>query len=129
MKYILPIVLLVVAIFLLTRLANKKPKPFKDILAPQLDIHLKQLPGSILLDVRTPKETSQGMIPGATEIDFYNTGFRKNVSKVEKGKPIIIYCRTGVRSVKAAYILDSLGYTDLYNLKGGYKAWLATQKK
>jgi rhodanese-related sulfurtransferase len=46
-------------------------------------------------------------------------------NKVEKNKPVVVMCRSGKRSAAAIMQLEQLGYTDLYNLKGGILAWAA----
>ncbi|HQV00845.1 MAG: rhodanese-like domain-containing protein [Bacteroidia bacterium] len=43
--------------------------------------------------------------------------------KISKSKPVIIHCRSGSRSTTAVKALEQLGYTNLYNLKGGIMAW------
>ena len=40
-------------------------------------------------------------------------------------KPIIVYCRAGSRSAQAAEFLDANAHDDIYNMLGGYTAWLA----
>ena len=47
---------------------------------------------------------------------------------LKKQEPLLIYCRSGVRSVRAADILEKEGYTHLYNLLGGIKAWRSADK-
>ena len=74
-----------------------------------------------LLDVRTPREFQEGFIEGATLINFYDTDFVKKVhSKFDKNRPLYIYCAVGSRSKEAGYNLVLEGFTEIYNLKGGY---------
>lgn len=47
-----------------------------------------------------------------------------NVDKISKDKPVVIHCRSGVRSANAIkFLQENHGYTNLYNLKGGILAW------
>src|SRR4051812_24890893 len=47
-----------------------------------------------------------------------------NAEKISKEKPVIVYCRSGARSASAIHLLEQkLGYSNLYNLRGGIKAW------
>jgi len=47
-----------------------------------------------------------------------------NVEKISKDKPVVIHCRSGARSGNVVQYLESnLGFTNLYNLKGGILAW------
>jgi rhodanese-related sulfurtransferase len=50
-------------------------------------------------------------------------GILIEADKVAKDKPVIVQCRSGKRSAAAIMQLESLGYTNLYNLQGGILAW------
>ena len=77
----------------------------------------------IVLDVRTPQETAQGVIPNAVTIDFYSPDFKEQVANLDKSKPVYVYCKSGGRSSNAAQILKDLGFKEIYNLNGGITAW------
>ena len=77
----------------------------------------------IMLDVRTQEEYDEGYIEGCTHIDWYNDDFKASVEKLDKTKPIYVYCHSGGRSKKAANLLVTLGFGEVYNLKGGIQAW------
>ena len=79
----------------------------------------------ILLDVRTPKEVAQGKIPGASVLNIYDENFERKLNFMQKDKPIYVYCRSGVRSVKASRILAGAGFTRIENVEGGIMAWQA----
>ncbi|MCY7363242.1 MAG: rhodanese-like domain-containing protein [Ignavibacteria bacterium] len=78
-----------------------------------------------ILDVRTAAECDSGYIEGALNIDFYNTDFKNLLSKLDKNKTYLVYCRVGRRSGLTCNTLNELGFTKLYNLKGGIKEWRA----
>ncbi|MGA1030603.1 MAG: rhodanese-like domain-containing protein [Flavobacteriaceae bacterium] len=79
--------------------------------------------GHSLIDVRTPEEFAQGHIEGAQNLNFLATDFSEKAQKFNKKEPLLLYCRSGNRSAKAAKILDSLGFQQLFDLKGGFLAW------
>lgn len=81
------------------------------------------------IDVRTPKEYKEGHIEGAKNIDFLGEDFLKQFSKLDKEKPVYIYCRSGNRSAKASEKLSAEGFENVIDLKGGYKAWSAMQEE
>ena len=83
----------------------------------------KERPEAILLDVRTPNEVAQGIIKDAIIIDFYDKQFKEKVDKLDKSKPILIYCRSGRRSGIAMSTLRELGFSEVYNLQGGIIEW------
>ncbi len=76
-----------------------------------------------LIDVRTPKEFTSEHIKGAININYYKKELFKNeMAKLDKSKPVYVYCRSGVRSSKSAKILKNAGYM-VYDLKGGILDW------
>lgn len=50
-------------------------------------------------------------------------GILIEADKVDKTKPVVVMCRSGKRSAAAIMQLEQLGYTNLYNLRGGILAW------
>ena len=76
-----------------------------------------------LVDVRTPQEYAQGHIGNAKNINLFDPNFQKNLLKLDKNKPVYVYCRSGHRSGKASKILKKLGFKKVYDLKGGYLNW------
>ena len=82
-----------------------------------------------LVDVRTPGELRYGFIESSLFINFFDNNFtEKAVHKLDKNKPVYLYCRTGNRSGKATKILQEKGY-EVYNVLGGYNQWKKENKK
>lgn len=80
--------------------------------------------GIELIDVRTIREYEAGHIENSKNIDVLKKEeFTRKIQKLDKNKPIYIYCRTGNRSREAAKILHKAGFKDIIDLKGGYLAW------
>ncbi len=78
----------------------------------------------VIIDVRTPPEVkSEGKIPNSILIPLGTLSRQIDKLKNYKDKKIIVYCRSGNRSVSAARILKSLGFDNVYNLKGGIINW------
>jgi rhodanese-related sulfurtransferase len=77
----------------------------------------------VLLDVRTAEEVAQGSIEGAEVIDFYGDDFRQKIEALDKDKTYLVYCRSGGRSGKTCKMMQEIGFTNLYNLEGGYSNW------
>lgn len=78
-----------------------------------------------IVDVRTPGETAKGIIEGAEMIDFHDQGFVTEIQKLDKEKPIVVYCAVGGRSASASDKLKDLGFKEIYDLKNGYRGWVA----
>jgi rhodanese-related sulfurtransferase/rubrerythrin len=75
----------------------------------------------VLLDVRQPSEYNQSHLPGAKLIPL--SQLNTAVSQLDPQKPVIVYCAIGGRSRVAAQLLAGRGFGEVYNLKGGIKAW------
>lgn len=76
-----------------------------------------------LLDVRTPQEYADGHIAGAKNINVQSDDFGLLAQEeLSKDSPVLVYCRSGRRSLTAADILTELGYK-VVNLKGGLIEW------
>ncbi len=75
-----------------------------------------------LVDVRTAAEFAAGYIPGAVNIDVQQYTFPTDCEVLDPARPVAVYCRSGVRSRKAAEILSGKGFK-VYNLKDGYAGW------
>lgn len=77
-----------------------------------------------LLDVRTPEEVKKGAIENALFINYFDDDFtRKATAKLNKNKPVYLYCRSGNRSSKAAILLKNKGFK-VINVLGGYNQWI-----
>lgn len=90
---------------------------------------------AVLLDVRTIDEFEQGHIKGAQMADISSSAFQEISAKLDKTKPVFVYCLSGGRSSQAANALLKAGFTHIYNLDGGMLAWklanleISTQEK
>lgn len=82
-----------------------------------------------IVDVRTPEEFRVGHIINALNINFYDADFKAKMSKLDKSKPLAVYCAAGGRSAKASAILSELGFKTVYDLQGGMNTWRAKGKK
>ena len=79
--------------------------------------------GVQLIDVRTSREFSNGFITGAKNIDYNGDSFEKQIKKLDKNKPVLVYCAAGGRSENAAELLKGWGFKEVYDLIGGYNGW------
>lgn len=82
----------------------------------------------VYLDVRTEKEyESEGQLEGAMLIDFFKlSNFKKEVDKLDKKTPYLVYCAVGGRSKAAAALMVKMGFEEVYEMAGGLKAWQKT---
>jgi thioredoxin 1 len=81
-----------------------------------------------LLDVRTPQEYKEGHLSNSLNIDYKSSDFRKKIRSLDKTKPVFVYCLAGSRSAAAAEILHEAGFSEIYDMKGGYLKWTSSGK-
>ena len=77
----------------------------------------------ILLDVRTLEEFEAGHLPKAVNIPRGTLEFMIGKHYPQKNVEIVVYCRTDARAALCAKTLSEMGYTNVKNLKGAFKAW------
>ena len=121
---------------------NSKMESYGDIVAEALqrvreimpwDLSRSLAAGSkpILLDVREPSEFATLSIPGSINVprgileQSCEWDFDETVPELAKGREqeIVVICRSGLRSVLAADILQRMGFTDVVSLKTGVRGW------
>lgn len=76
-----------------------------------------------LIDVRTPDEFAIEHLENSENMDWNSTDFVFNAEKLDKSKPVFVYCKVGGRSNQAANKLSELGFQKIYNLDGGIMKW------
>ncbi|MGZ3796223.1 MAG: rhodanese-like domain-containing protein [Pseudobdellovibrionaceae bacterium] len=77
---------------------------------------IQDLSNTIILDVRTVEEYQSAHIKGARNIDFYSGNFKELLSKLDKNKNYVLYCRSGNRSGQSCHLMKQLGFSNVENL-------------
>jgi rhodanese-related sulfurtransferase len=78
----------------------------------------------VIIDVRTPAEFQQGHVPNAINVPLSEIIDNPAILNASKGKPIVLYCRSGYRAGKAAEALHKDGHQNLRHLEGDMQSWL-----
>lgn len=95
---------------------NLSSRAFEDAIAKDKD--------AVIIDVRTPAECAEGVIPGAINLDIFDgQRFEAGIASLDKSKNYYVYCRSGGRSMQACGYMQSVGIENTYNLAGGMGAW------
>ena len=81
-----------------------------------------------LIDVCTPREFEKYHIPNAKNIDFRSRDFRKQIEALDKTKPVLIYCLSGVRSKLTAMMFHNASFKTIYDLDKGLEGWMKAGK-
>jgi phage shock protein E len=74
--------------------------------------------GALLIDVRTSKEFAQGHLDGALNIPWEETANLMSAIGTDKQRLVVVYCRSGNRSGKTKIVLETKGYTNIFNATG-----------
>ena len=75
-----------------------------------------------IVDVRNPDEVMRGVIEGARHIPL--ALLPQRFQELERDRPIVFYCQSGVRSMQAGAFLTARGWTEVFSLSGGVMAWV-----
>jgi len=113
MKNLIPLLLFIACVQEKPKITLIKKKEFQEMMAQDVQ----------LIDVRTPEEYVGGFIGTAININYNAPDFKRQISKLDRDKPVLIYCAAGGRSAKASKVFDSLGFNTIYDIKGGYRSW------
>lgn len=90
------------------------PKEFKSSIVKK---------NTIILDVRTPKEYSDGHLQNSILINAYDPAFKEKISKLDKTKHFLVYCHSGGRSHFASDYMIKNGFSKVSDMKGGITGW------
>jgi len=114
---------ILVLILILTGLTACTTKPATgELIISAADANQLYQDGVFVLDVRTPEEYLDSHIPGATLIPLEQLGSR--YGELPQDETILVYCRTGNRSLQAVYLLESAGFNQVHSLDRGLKNWI-----
>ena len=106
---------------------NDTENQIKVVTVEEMNTHLQY--GDIqVVDIQREEDFNKSHIVNAANI-IYDKDFREKLDKLDKTKPIAIYCTTGTVSPKAASILNKAGFEHIYLLDGGIRRWMAENKE
>ncbi|NVN95634.1 MAG: thioredoxin [Bacteroidetes bacterium] len=86
---------------------------------------MNELTKAPIIDVRTPNEFNQGHLKNAINININDVNFSNLINKLDKNKPVFVYCLSGARSTNALNQMHNQGFNVIYNLAGGMMKWRA----
>ena len=76
-----------------------------------------------ILDIRTPGEFQSGHLAKSIPIDFHSKNFADQLSRLDKEKTFLIYCRSGNRSTKSLELFKKLKFKKVYHMASGIRVW------
>lgn len=117
LRFLLPVVLICAFFACNSAPQNNELKP------AEFNKKLQATTDAQLVDVRTPEEYAEGHLVGATNINWNGDDFAVQAGKLDREKPVFVYCRSGGRSSAAAESLRGMGFTRVYDMLGGITKW------
>jgi len=84
---------------------------------------LQQDSAAQLIDVRSSDEYGVTHLKNSQNICVTAPDFKEKAAKLDKNKPVYVYCKRGGRSAQASLILAEMGFTQIYDLQGGITNW------
>lgn len=102
--------------------------PFKKITQEEAKKMMDSIPQCIVVDVRTEAEFKAGHIKNAINIPNEEIEYNQPEELPDEDQPILVYCRSGHRSIHASLKLHFLGYKNVYEF-GGINTWPYEIKK
>ncbi len=106
-------------------ISNEAKAKAPHISSQQLSDYLSKKENIVLLDIRTEDEYEAGHIQGAKWLPRGKLEYSIQEEVTDPGAKIVLYCNSGGRSALATLTLQGMGYTDVVDLDGGFKAWVA----
>lgn len=91
--------------------------------SPSQAVMLLNRQNAVMVDVRETAELASGRINGARHIPAGEIVSRVSELEKFKSRPVILVCETGARSGRALGAIRKAGFSQVYNLGGGIKAW------
>jgi len=79
----------------------------------------------LLLDCRRPDETDVQVIQGCTIVPMQNLALYMEELRAWESKPIVVYCRSGSRSLRVTSLLRQMGFENVKSMAGGINRWSA----
>ena len=104
-----------------------KREGVREISADELRRMKKDREDFSLIDVREREDWYGGTIPGAQTIPRGVLELKIDHVTTDKDRKIVLYCGGGSRSALAAYMLQRMGFRNVFSLAGGYRGWQETE--
>ena len=105
------------------KLVNDAKSRIREITVAETQERLKQNPAGKLIDVREDNEWDAAHAAGSVHLGKGIIERDIETTVPDKSTELILYCGGGYRSALAADVLQQMGYTNVFSMAGGWKAW------
>ena len=104
---------------------EKSTTPRVEVISVQEMREVLQEESVQLIDVRTRNEFATNHIKNAKNIVYQGDDWEAQVAKLDKAKPVYVYCQKGGRSAQCVSLLEEAGFEKVYDLNGGISQWIS----
>lgn len=105
------------------KIVNDAKTRIKEVTVAETRERLAANSGAKLVDVREDKEWDEAHAAGAIHLGKGIIERDIEATAPDKSSELILYCGGGYRSALAADVLQQMGYTNVWSMAGGWKAW------
>jgi rhodanese-related sulfurtransferase len=105
------------------KLVNESKSRIREVTVDQTRERMAANDGARLIDVREDDEWKAGHAAGAEHLGKGIIERDIETTVPDKAAEVILYCGGGFRSALAADVLQQMGYTNVFSMAGGWKAW------
>ncbi|MBI3568756.1 MAG: sulfurtransferase [Gemmatimonadetes bacterium] len=107
------------------KIVDDAKRRVREVTVDQTRERMRTNPDAVLVDTREDREWDAGHIRGAVHLGkgVIERDIEKKIP--EKDTEIILYCGGGFRSALAGDTLQQMGYTNVFSMAGGWRAWNA----
>jgi len=102
---------------------NDAKSRIREVTVDETKHRMKANPDAKLIDVREDNEWQAGHAAGAEHLGKGIIERDIEATVPDKATEMILYCGGGFRSALAADVLQTMGYTNVFSMAGGWKAW------
>ena len=105
------------------KLVNDAKSRIREVTVTETQQRLEQNPDAKLIDVREDNEWEAAHAAGAMHLGKGIIERDIETTVPDKNAEMILYCGGGYRSALATDVLQNMGYTNVYSMAGGWRAW------
>ena len=105
------------------KVVNDAKSRIREVTVDETKQRMKANPDAKLIDVREDNEWEASHAAGAEHLGKGIIERDIEVSVPDKSTEVILYCGGGYRSALVADVLQQMGYTNVWSMAGGWKAW------
>lgn len=105
------------------KIVNDAKGRIKEVTVEDTRARIAADPNALLIDVREDNEWNEAHATGAIHLGKGIIERDVEATAPDKSTELILYCGGGYRSALAADVLQTMGYTNVFSMAGGWKAW------